>query len=68
MAENKILVYVLEKDGIKAVHFDIDGVCDSMKMELDNMPDEDILETKFTISSKMMTEKEIDAMPEFDGF
>lgn len=68
MAGEKQLVYVLEYGGINAVYPDIDNLCDGLKMEVENMPDEDILESKFIISAKLMTEKELNNLPEFDGF
>jgi len=66
--EDKQLVYVLESGGINAVHLDLDNLCDGLKMELDNMHPEDALEMKFTLTAKIMTGEEIDALPEFDGF
>lgn len=66
--EKKILVYVLELDGVKAVHFDIDALCDALKYEFEDIIDNDAVEMEFKVYCKLMTDKEIEEMPEFDGF
>lgn len=68
MAGNKKLVYCLSDGTTTAIHLNIDDLCERIKMEVDNMPDEDILANVFSISAKLMTEAEIDNLPEFDGF
>lgn len=68
MSIEKTLVYVLEMDGIKAVHLDIDSVCDALKMEYEDRVDEDILSMKFNLSAKHMSDKELKDLPEFEGW
>lgn len=62
------LVYCLEQEGTTAIHFSIEDLCEALKYEFNEYTDEDAIETKFNVSAKMMTEKEIKELPEFDGF
>ncbi|WP_321321498.1 hypothetical protein [Labilibaculum sp.] len=64
----KQLVFVLELNDTKAIYLDLDCLCDALKMEWESRPDSDIIEEEFKVYGKMMTAKEIDELPEFDGF
>jgi hypothetical protein len=64
----KTLMYCLTMDGITAVYNDADELTDAIKMETDNYDDESLLKYEYTISFKLMTEKEIEELPEFDGY
>lgn len=61
-------VYVLEQNGIKAIYMDIESLKEAIDLEFDGLPIEDFESTEFTVYVKTMTEKEIDDLPEFDGF
>lgn len=64
----KTTVYCLSKDGQTAVHLDVDALCDAIKYEIDEMNWDDLEGEKYTVEVKKMTEKELDELPEFDGF
>lgn len=66
LTENKI-VYVLELDGSKAIYLSIGELSQSLECELENMVDNDS-EDKFLIYTKKMTKKEINELPEFEGW
>ena len=61
-------VYVLELGSIRAISLDLESVKDRLEMELDSYPDEELEGLEYKISVKFMTDDEIDALPEFDGF
>lgn len=64
----KQTVYILEQNGIKAIHMDLGGLNDAIEMEFEALHEDDFETTVFTIYANKMTEKEIDDLPEFDGF
>lgn len=68
MNEEKQRMYALKLDGTTALHLDLDGLKCALEMELDNYPDEDIETVEFKVSVRLMTDKEIEDLPEFDGF
>ena len=59
-----VVVYVLEKDGIKAIYADYGSVKDHLEMELEDCK----VGEEFKVYTKAMTEKEFADLPEFDGF
>lgn len=59
---------VLTKGSISAYHVDIDALFDGLKMEMENLPDDEIIETEFSVSFKRLSGKELFSIPEFDGF
>lgn len=67
MAKNT-LVYVLELNGTKAIYFDIDALCDSIKYEFEDIVDSDAVNMEFKVYGKLITEKQIEKLGEFDGF
>ena len=60
----KVVVYVLEKDGIKAIYPDYGSVKDHLELELEDCK----VGEEFKVYTKAMTEKEFADLPEFDGF
>ncbi|WP_271729993.1 hypothetical protein [Aquimarina algiphila] len=64
----KQIVYCLTLDSMTSVYFDIDDLCDGLKEEFENQDFEGIKDQKFIISVKEMTEREINELPEFEGF
>lgn len=64
----KITVYCLELDESQSIHFDIDGLCDGIKAELEDQDFESLKDSHYEIYVMQMTEKEIKELPEFDGF
>lgn len=59
-------VYCLTLEGTTAIHFDIDALCDAVKMEFE---DTELPETtKFEVWSKEMSDQELDELKEFQGF
>lgn len=60
----KVVVYVLENDGIKAIYADYGSVKDHLEMELEDCK----VGEEFKVYTKAMTEKEFADLPEFDGF
>lgn len=64
----KQTVYILELDGVKSIHLDLGGLNDAIEMELDGLHEDDFETTVFKVYAKQMSEKEIDELPEFDGF
>jgi hypothetical protein len=58
-------VFCLRANGCTAIHLDVHALCDAIKMELEDSVTGDML---FEVYTQEMTEKEIDELPEFDGF
>lgn len=67
-SKSKALVYNLTMDGSTAVHFSFGCLIEGLKAECEDMDDESLMDMEFTISFKQMTDKEIEDLPEFDGF
>lgn len=64
----KHTVYCLSMDGQTAIHMDINGVCDAIKMEFEDQDYDSMKNCTYEVSVKQMTDKEINELPEFDGF
>ena len=64
----KQTVYVLELDGVKAIHLDVGSLQDAIELEFDGLHEDDFETNTFKVYAKKMTEKEIDDLPEFNGF
>jgi len=62
------MVFCLTMNGITAIYFDMDDLCDSLKMEFEDQDFDSMKECEYLITVKEMTEKEIEELPEFDGF
>ena len=62
----KTTVWCLRKDGITAINFDLSDLLASVQMEFE---DQGHMEGEtYEIFTKEMTEKEIEELPEFEGF
>ena len=66
--ENGQFVWVLEQNGVKAIHLTLKCLYDYLEMHFDNLHEDDLEDEKFIVYQKFMTEKELDELPEFDGF
>lgn len=64
----ELIMPVLTLGNSSAYHYDIDALVDGLKLEIDGITEEDLLERKFEISFKKMNGKEIYELGEFDGF
>ena len=61
----KVVVYVLEKEGVKAIYTDYGSLKDHLEMELADCE----IGEKYKVYTKVMTEKEFEELPDdFDGF
>lgn len=60
----KTLVYCLELNGKTAIYTDIDDLTDALNWELETIDSED----KFQVYTKEITNKELNDLPEFEGF
>lgn len=60
----RIVVYVLEKNSVKAIYPDYGSLKDHLEMELENFK----IGEEFKVYTKAMTEEEFEQLPEFDGF
>jgi len=68
MNEEKQRMYALKLDETTALHLDLDGLKCALEMELEDYPDSAVELLEFKVSVRLMTEKEIEDLPEFDGF
>tara|TARA_R110002050_G_scaffold69507_2_gene150320 strand:+ start:6786 stop:6986 length:201 start_codon:yes stop_codon:yes gene_type:complete len=64
----KVVVYCLTMNGVTAVYFCVEDLCDSIKMEFEDQDFDSMKNCEYKIWTKEMTEKEIDDLPEFEGF
>lgn len=60
----KTLVYCLELNGKTTIYTDIDDLTDALNWELETIDSED----KFQVYTKEITNKELNDLPEFEGF
>lgn len=64
----KTIVYCLELDGVTQILFSIEDLCETLKCEFEDISEDNVDDLEFTVYPKIMTEKEIEELPEFDGF
>lgn len=64
----KETVYVLELDGLKSIHLTLECLRDAMEREFDLLHPDDFEDIVFKVYASEMTQKEIDDLPEFEGF
>lgn len=62
------MVYCMKCNGSTAVYFDLEDLMDALKLEFEDQDFEAMQGINYKISVKEMTEAEIEALPEFDGF
>lgn len=64
----KVTLPKLTIDGVSAIYLDIEDLCESFKTEIVDYTSEEKRTLDTSISFIEMTEKELEALPEFEGF
>ena len=60
--------FILELNGLSTIYFFLDDLYEALKIELENLHEDDIEDTKYKVYVKYMSDKEIESLHEFEGF